>query len=353
MTGAPGAYSVGAVRDGTTADLYIQPYQNETGRYLTVHVYYTDDTMSQAYVAPIYATAHLPTPPNPTAPGSAEVRVIAINSGGSSTLGAFGADAHVTGGHYFATTHPIDTSGVVNPAPEAVYQAERYGNFTYAIPDLTPGDSYTVRLHFAENYYTGAGQRLFNVAINGATALNQFDIFAAAGGMYKAVIREIKATADANGQIVIAFTGADPKCNGVEIMAPVDLARGRVATSSTDESATHSPGKAVDGDASSRWSSGQWMQNNEIGWIQVDLGAVFDIGRVRLNWEAAFAVDYLIQVSDDASDWTTVASVADNSAAGAVEHANLSARGRFVRVYCTRMNATKNYSLYDFQVFGA
>ncbi len=35
-----------------------------------------------------------------------------------------------------------------------------------------------------------------------------------------------------------------------------------------------------------------------------------------------------------------------------VDFTNLSARGRYVRVLCTRLNATSNYSLYDLNVYG-
>jgi len=62
---------------------------------------------------------------------------------------------------------PIDTSAVTNPAPQQVYQTERFGNFTYTVPNLTPGSQYTVQLDFAELYWSAANQRLFNVAING------------------------------------------------------------------------------------------------------------------------------------------------------------------------------------------
>ena len=54
---------------------------------------------------------------------------------------------------------------MADPAPQAVYQSNRYGNFTYTIPGLTAGGSYTVRLHFAESYWTAAGKRTFNVLI--------------------------------------------------------------------------------------------------------------------------------------------------------------------------------------------
>jgi hypothetical protein len=46
---------------------------------------------------------------------------------------------------------------------------------------LAPGGTYTVVLHFAELYFTSAGQRVFSVLANGQAVLSDFDIFAAAG----------------------------------------------------------------------------------------------------------------------------------------------------------------------------
>jgi hypothetical protein len=86
-----------------------------------------------------------------------------------------------------------------------VYQAERYGTSTYTFPSLTAGAQYTVRLHFAELYWTATGKRKFNVIINGTTVLSSFDIYATAGARYKAVVREFTATANASGQIVLNF----------------------------------------------------------------------------------------------------------------------------------------------------
>ena len=148
-----------------------------------------------------------------------------IDSGGGAA-GPFAADADFTGGNTYSTAAAIDTSGVTNPAPQAVYQTERYGNFTYTVPGLTPGASYTVRLHFAEIYWNSAGQRLFNVAINGAAVLSNFDIYAAAGGKDKAVVEQFTATADAQGRITIAYTTVkdNAKSSGIEIL-PTSAAR--------------------------------------------------------------------------------------------------------------------------------
>jgi len=160
---------------------------------------------------------------------SGNVDVVDINAGGTAA-GSYLADTDFTGGSASSTTAAINTSLVANPAPESVYQTERYGDFTYTIPNLTPGASYTVNLHFAEIYWTAAGQREFNVLISGATVLTNFDVFAAAGGEDIAIVKSFPATASSNGTITIQFTtgAADlPKISGIEITQPA-------ASSTTD-----------------------------------------------------------------------------------------------------------------------
>jgi hypothetical protein len=82
--------------------------------------------------------------------------------------------------------------------------------------------SHTVRLHFAEIFQSSAGSRLFNVAINGTTVLSSFDIFAAAGGANKAIVKEFTVAADSNGKIAIAFATVrdNAKISGIEILKP-------------------------------------------------------------------------------------------------------------------------------------
>jgi hypothetical protein len=143
-----------------------------------------------------------------------------INSGGGA-VGTFVADTDFSGGNASGVSFTINTSGVINPAPMAVYQTERWGVFTYTIPNLTPGSAYKVRLHFAELAFSSPGQRVFNVAINGTTVLTNFDIVAAAGGRLKAVIEEFTSTANTPGQIVISYIkgSADyPESSGIEII---------------------------------------------------------------------------------------------------------------------------------------
>ena len=140
-------------------------------------------------------------------------------SAGGPAAAPFAADEDFTGGATSATTHAITTTGLTSPAPQSVYQHNRYGNFTYTIPGLTAGASYTVRLHFAEEYWTAAGSRIFNVLINGTHVLTNFDIFATAGGEYIGVIEQFTATASSTGTVTIQFVTVkdNAQVNGIEV----------------------------------------------------------------------------------------------------------------------------------------
>jgi hypothetical protein len=131
--------------------------------------------------------------------------LLQINSGGPA-VSPFVADKDFAGGGTINHANTIDLSGISNPAPMAVYQTARIGNFTYTIPGFAAGSSHTLRLHFAETYWSAAGKRVFNVTINGTQALANFDVFAAAGAKNRAIIEQFTANANSSGQFVITFT---------------------------------------------------------------------------------------------------------------------------------------------------
>ncbi|WP_435009444.1 S8 family serine peptidase [Tundrisphaera lichenicola] len=307
---------------------------------------------------------------------------IAIAAGSATGSGAFVAEtSYYSGGAPYTIPDPnqvIDTSNVTNPAPQSVYRTERFdsNSFTYTAPGLVPGIPYQVRLDFSENFYNGAGQRTFGVAINGNVVLPNLDIYAAAGGKFKAIARTFTAIADSSGKISLVFFNTTPgntpghptggaKVDGITITplasatpatsdpnSNPDLALGRPVHASTIEGAGYLAAAAIDGDPSTRWSSGQWMQSGSTAWLYVDLGSPQLIGEVRLNWETAFGVDYQIQASNDASSWTTIATVAGNQTSGIHSADGLAETARYVRVYCTRTSsANNNYSLFDFNVY--
>jgi hypothetical protein len=105
--------------------------------------------------------------------------------------------------------------------PASVFQTERFGDLTYTIPDRLPGSAQTVTLFFEESLWTGAGERTFDVAINGTTVLSAFDIYAEAGGQNIAIARTFSTSASAEGRVTIQLAshgGPDhPKICGLSV----------------------------------------------------------------------------------------------------------------------------------------
>ena len=157
--------------------------------------------------------------------GTTPTGPVSINVGGAAT-GSWVADAGFSGGSTYVVTTAIDAAQLTGTIPpQAVLQTERYGEFSYTLGGFTPGSAQAVTLYFAEVYWTAAGQRTFDVAINGATVLTAFDVFAAAGGTAKAVARTFQVAASASGQVVLQFTRAggpdNPKVSGIAVTPAV------------------------------------------------------------------------------------------------------------------------------------
>jgi hypothetical protein len=124
-----------------------------------------------------------------------------------------------------------------------------------------------------------------------------------------------------------------------------NVAAGKTATSSSNESATFPASNAVDNDPATRWSSAF----SDPQWVQVDLGKNYNLNHVSLNWEASAAKAYQIQTSTDGTNWTT----AYTNTNGTSEHidAPVSGTARYVRVNGTARQSQYGYSLYDLKVW--
>jgi len=212
-----------------------------------------------------YMNIHSSTPP-PT--NGSEKR---INSGGPAvSAGGFNWSADGS----FTDTDPLypstiysTTNPITNTTIPVIYQTERYGKgFTYNIP-ITNG-SYTVKLHFAELYWSASGQRMFSVNLeNGQGSLSNFDIFAEAGAKYKALINSFNVNVT-DGNMTIAFTAIKDmaKISGIEIIPTNPAPSIPVANAGPDKSLTLPANSTVlDGsgtDADGSIASYQWLQVN-------------------------------------------------------------------------------------------
>jgi predicted alpha-1,2-mannosidase len=149
---------------------------------------------------------------------------IRIICGNDEPAGDFLPDPNIYSGAQNHRDASIDLN-VPNAAPAAVYQSERYGKDFAHCFSVPARRLYHVRLHFAEIFDDGAGQRVENIQINERTVLPNLDVFSAAGGMNKALVRDFEHIApDANGNIVVRVSAApgspdqNAKINGIEIL---------------------------------------------------------------------------------------------------------------------------------------
>jgi hypothetical protein len=131
-------------------------------------------------------------------------------------------DRYSLGGQIVTRTEPV--SGTQDTE---MYQTERYGNFSYAIP-VAEG-RYAATLHFSETWFGpdkptigGVGSRVFDVYCNGRALLKDFDIFKTAGGGNRAVQKTFRGlTPNAQGKLVLSFVPVKnyASLNAIEIVS--------------------------------------------------------------------------------------------------------------------------------------
>jgi hypothetical protein len=118
------------------------------------------------------------------------------------------------------------------------------------------------------------------------------------------------------------------------------------ASSSIVKDGATSPEAAVDGRRDTRWSS----DFSDPQWIAVDLEKPERISRVVLEWEAAYAKAYTLEVSLDGKTWKEVYRAADGK--GGREVIRFApTEARWVRMTGTRRATEHGYSLWELGVF--
>ena len=152
---------------------------------------------------------------------------------------------------------------------------------------------------------------------------------------------------------ILQFDGADAATVApTTYIAPtVDLAFQQPASASSTSFGT--PGAAVDADpVNTRWSSA-WtnVANPDAEWFAVDLGRIVSVKEVLIKWENAYGKEYLIQVSTDNQNWTTIYH-RTNGTGGTEDLTGLSGVGRYVKMQGVKRALGYGYSMWDFQVFG-
>jgi hexosaminidase len=130
---------------------------------------------------------------------------------------------------------------------------------------------------------------------------------------------------------------------------PEDLARGKTATASASDTPYGlTADKVTDGDAGTRWSSGQ---GGAPQWVAIDLGTEQDVGRVAITWEAAIPKTYTIETSSDGQAWKEV--FKGEGKVGETRAEFATAKARHLRVKMSNAATGWGYSIYSIEVWPA
>lgn len=134
------------------------------------------------------------------------------------------------------------------------------------------------------------------------------------------------------------------------IVVPVNLAEGKTASATAGDTAHGLTAEHLtDGDTATLWSSGP--TSAPVG-VTIDLGGIpIPVGRVKINWENAYAKNYAVEISTDGDTWRPVAKGAGR--VGITDDAFGVASARFVRVSMENPATGWGYSIREIEVFPA
>ncbi|MBS0416247.1 MAG: hypothetical protein JSR66_00935 [Proteobacteria bacterium] len=117
----------------------------------------------------------------------------------------YGSDMYFSGGEgkgINAPDSPTDKRINVEAVDAPLYDSYRVGRFSYRVP--VPDGKYEITLRFVEPAAAAAGERVFDVSVNGKRLLKRMDVFATAGGKLKGVEKTVRA-ASRDGVLAIEF----------------------------------------------------------------------------------------------------------------------------------------------------
>ena len=166
--------------------------------------------------APSPPTSATPPPVTPTTPAPSfmkRVNVASTSSYTDSSGAVWAPDSGFTGGASWQGT-AVD---VANTTSDTLYHKHRWGMTGYRVAVPQSG-TYRVTLHFAELVFSEAGRRVFDVTAEGATKLDDLDVYVAAGGANRALTRTFDvAVSDGTLDLGFSSTADDAMLSGIQV----------------------------------------------------------------------------------------------------------------------------------------
>jgi hyaluronoglucosaminidase len=252
-----------------------------------------------------------------------------------------------------------------SPAPRIAEVVPRYADVPVAELTLSPpkieaevGSTATVAVGLASDRAGNVDGTLAVAVPEGLTAQPASEELTIPRGSVPSVTVSIGADRVGEYAVPVTFAvdGEAPVTETLHVSVHPTVSDSNVAAAANGGAASASsveaglpqftPDHAIDGDRSTRWSSGY----TDTEWLQVELASPQRLGKVVLRWEAAHADAYDVQVSSDGSTWQTAAHVTGSQ--GGVETVWIDQSDvHFLRMQGVKRATSYGYSLYELEAY--
>jgi len=270
-------------------------------------------------------------------------------------------DACIEAEHYISKSAGIymeqtsDNAGVLD-----IYNFSNNGTLTYNVNIPAAGD-YTFRLRMLSNVdatlnITSAKGMVTKTITSASNAWADREFLLPLNAGKQQLTLKITQGSLKLNYFVITNTGATPMptpnpLGPVVVPPPVgdNLALKKPITSASTATDLQAASLAVDGNASTRWESKQGEDNK---CLTIDLLQIVKISDIIINWEAACASQYSVEISTDDVNWTQVFSTTTGIAGEQRIILPDTPQGRYMRINCIKRATQYGFSIWEVEVYG-
>ncbi|MEG0366625.1 MAG: discoidin domain-containing protein, partial [Coprobacillus sp.] len=260
----------------------------------------------------------------------------------------------------YASSNLPSANKVTDGSVDTYWQSETNGNEwiylelkdIYKITEMTIkwGDTYATSYDIEVSNDTKNWKAVKEIDETGAAGEQTFKNFNNAQGRY--VRLKLKESSGSDYKVEEVIIRGDL----IEKDERANLALKKTAKASSEYNTYTKANLAVDGSFKNNGGNDQsrWVSNRNSNdeWIQVDLGDLYNVDRVKLYWEGQGASKYKLLASKDGINYTEVYEE-NNGEPGMLDiKLDKSVPARFIKMQGVKYKSQFGYSLWEFEVYG-